>query len=64
MTDNVTPRPRPRIGVIRVRDQIRLATPTQGVIVPVAEFPRFIDLTRAIASRHQRAAQRVQPEAA
>jgi hypothetical protein len=64
MTDNVIPRPRPRIGVIRVRDQIRLATPTQGVIVPVAEFPQFIDLTRAIASRHQRAAQRVQPAAA
>ena len=64
MTDNVIPRPRPRIGVIRVRDQIRLATPTQGVIVPVAEFPQFVDLTRAIASRHQRAAQRVQPVAA
>jgi len=62
--NNVTPLPRPRIGAVRVRNQIRIAAPSACVIVPVLEFPQFIALTRAIASRHQRAAVRALQEVA
>ena len=49
---------------MRVRNTIRLPMPHETVIVPVREFPQFIALTRAIASRHQRAAVRALQEVA
>lgn len=58
MQTNVTPLPRPRIGAVRVRDQIRIAVPSACVIVPVTEFSLFASLAAAAEARHQRAAAR------
>lgn len=59
MQSKVIDSPRPRILAMRVRNTIRIPVPTQTVIVPIEEVPLFLSLTRAVASRHQRAAGRI-----
>lgn len=58
MQHNVITPARPRIGAVRVRDQIRIAVPSACVIVPVTEFSLFASLAAAAEARHQRAAAR------
>ena len=64
METKVTPRPSPRILASGNRTTIHRLMPTQSVIVPVPEFPFFLALTRAVASRHQRAAVRAEQRVA
>jgi hypothetical protein len=56
MQNNVTPLSSPRILAMRVRNTIRIPTPTQSIVVPIAELPLFVALSAAIAARHQRGA--------
>lgn len=64
MQNNVTPSPRPRILAMRVRNTIRIPVPSETLIVPIEEVPLFLSMTRAVASRHQRAAVRALQEVA
>ena len=64
METKVTPRPSPRILASGNRTTIHRLMPTQSVIVPAAELGLYVSLTRAVASRHQRAAVRAEQRVA